>query len=46
MRSWVSALLLLCCPAWMAAKAPRWQTKLDSYGLQSFDHPTRFSSTR
>jgi hypothetical protein len=37
MRAWVSALLLLCCPAWMLAKSSRWQTSLEQLGLQSFD---------
>jgi hypothetical protein len=37
MRAWVSALLLVCCPAWMSAKTPRWQTSLEQLGLQSFD---------
>jgi hypothetical protein len=37
-KAWVSALLLVCCPAWMAAKTARWQSNLErSYGLESFD---------
>lgn len=37
MRAWVSALLLVCCPAWIWAKTPRWQTNVEQLGLQSFD---------
>ena len=37
MKAWVCALLLLSCPVWMAAKTPRWQSNLETYGLQSFD---------